>query len=202
MIERAWGGLAIPGGLTQLFMDPVIASWIQTFIYFITLLVLIFQTRTFIMQNKNQEEAIRLQTEAIKISKYEKDISDYSNMERSLLFNGLYDKIYDELNKRGCYHLIGWENYSHDDKLMYAYFYMHYEILERVFTLKNDGWLSKEQWDCWMNWLDVVIKHPIFSDVHTDNLGMFHSSFQSYISNRLNEISKEDDSISKSNDCS
>jgi hypothetical protein len=99
----------------------------------------------------------------------------------------MHAKVYDDLAKRGGSTFANWAHYGDIDKTTYEYFEMLYEIFERVYILIEDGWISRTEWPLWERWISNVGRHPLFRDVHVDNLGLFDQGFEMYIRRRLSE---------------
>jgi len=93
--------------------------------------------------------------------------------------------VYDDLAANAGSQFRSWSNYSSNQKATYAYLEIIYELFERVFCIKGDGWIDDTEWLHWDRWIDDVIGHPMFDDVHKDNLGMYDSAFETYIEGKL-----------------
>jgi hypothetical protein len=175
----------MPPWLIKLVSDPVVASWAQAAIYLVTLFVLIRQARTLAEQARNQGEAVRLQTRALTQAEYLRCQVDFTETTRLLVREKLHGAIYDDLASSARSVFTNWKNYSSEQKLVYAYLEMLYELFERVFVIWKDGWIADSEWRQWQVWIYDVIQHPLFADVHNDNLGMFDPRYQEYILAKL-----------------
>ena len=157
--------------------DP---SWIQALIYVLTLCALIWQARILIRQTRSQERAVRIQTEAIQHAEYARCASDYSALIRMLVENPSLHTIYDDLAQiapRGT----GWLNYNAQQKLLFNYIELNFELFERLYYLWQKKWIADETWSCSEKWLEFLSRHPIFADVKRGNAGMFGEDFEKYI---------------------
>ena len=155
-------------------MDPITIILItQTAIFTLTLIVLIIQ--------------VRKQVLATRLEVYSKCEADYSSLLRMLTQQGQLRTIYDDLVKMepGTWK---WETYSDREKILYNYFELNYELVERVFVLAEMGWIESETWKEWEVWLTEVCQHPIFRDVVEDTAGMFYSEFEKYINEKLSNL--------------
>jgi hypothetical protein len=174
----------MPLWFIKILSDPVAASWAQAAIYFATLFVLIVQARILIRQNKSQQDAVRLQTDAMRQAEYLRCQIDFTETMRLLISTYQHSKIYDELANSGSA-FCNWSTYSDQQKQSYAYIEMLYELFERVFAIWKEGWISNEEWHLWETWILDIIGHPLASDVYRDNVGMFDPAFESYIRGHL-----------------
>jgi len=179
----------MPVWLTNLFSDQVLASWAQAAIYLATLFVLIAQARILVRQTRSHQETVRLQTEAMRQAEYLRCQIDFTETMRLMIQAGLHKPIYDNLLRAGSA-FAGWANYTYDEKQCYAYIEMIYELFERVFVIWKDRWIPDDEWQRWEAWMLDVIRHPLFSDVHRDNLGMFDPRFEKYIQDHLPPTNK------------
>ncbi len=157
--------------LRALFGNAVLASWAQAAIYLVTLGVLIWQ--------------VRLQRRALQHAEYLRCQTDFTETYRLLVQSRLHSQVYDSLAEQGKSKFVRWSTYSDADKLIYAYLELLYEIFERVFALHDKKWIPPGEWTQWEAWVDDVVKHPLFRDVHDDNAGMFDPSFETAIAARL-----------------
>lgn len=174
----------MPLWLTKILSDPVAASWAQATIYLATLLVLILQTRFLVRQSKSQQQAVRLQTDAMRQAEYLRCQTDFTETMRLLVSTYQHPKIYDDLVRSGRT-FSNWSIYSDQQKQSYAYLEMLYELFERVFVIWKEKWISDEEWHLWETWILDIIGNPLARDVYRDNLGMFDSAFENYIRDHL-----------------
>jgi hypothetical protein len=164
--------------------DPVSASWVQAAIYFVTLVVLVYQARILIRQTKSQEEALRLQTKTIQQGEYLRCQIDFTESMRTMLTSGHYKEVYDEL-ARGGSRFAHWTEYSEAQKATYGYLELIHELFERVFVLHMDNWIEPQEWSLWEEWFKDAAINPIYRDVFEDNLGMYDPRFESYARSAL-----------------
>jgi len=148
-----------------------VATFIGTIVLVLTLVVLIWQ--------------VKAQIRALKQDAYQRCQSDYSSIIRLLVENPELTKIYDDLSKTGVAGPSNWVRYSTDDKRLYNYLELNYELFERVYLLRLDKWIDDSTWAQWNTWLKELAKHPLFKDIYEDNRNMFDKRFQDYIDRLL-----------------
>ncbi len=170
--------------------NGALASWMQVLIYLATLILLFIQLKHLRRQTQTQIETLKTQLDNEKYSDYIRCQSDFTRTMRQLLNGNLHEMIYNSLYKKGKSKFNSdWTKYDEEDKKVYAFFEIIYELIERVFCIKesNDGKkvIDADEWDYWQAWLDDVVGHPIFNDVHFDSLGMYDQRFEELIKNKL-----------------
>lgn len=168
--------------------NGALASWVQALIYLVTLVVLYSQLRALTKQTKQQSESIRLQTQSMQQAEYMRCQIDFTETMRTLIQSAKHDAVYDDLAANAGSQFRSWTKYSINQKATYAYLEIIYELFERVFCVKGDGWIDDKEWLHWERWIDDVIGHPMFDDVHKDNLGMYDSAFEAYIEGKLAQL--------------
>jgi hypothetical protein len=173
--------------MKNILNNGALASWVQALIYLITLAVLYRQLRALTRQTQQQSESIRLQTEAMQQAEYMRCQIDFTETMRSLIQSAKHDAVYDDLAANAGSQFQAWQTYSSQQKATYAYLELIYELFERVYCIKGDGWIDEKEWKHWERWIDDVIGHLMFADVHKDNLGMYDSGFEAYIEGKLQQ---------------
>jgi len=169
---------------TDIFGPSTIATWVQNIIYVLVLVFLIWQISLLRKQVKKQEDAIRLQAEAMKQSDYLRCQIDFTETLRILLASQTHATVYDSL-ARGGSQFVNWTTYSGDDRKVYAYLEMVYELFERVFWVKKVGTIDAKEWRLWEVWFEDFARHPLLADVYRDNLGMFDGDFEAFVRSKL-----------------
>jgi hypothetical protein len=137
----------------------------STAILITTLVVLIWQ--------------VKIQLETLRKEAYQRCQSDYSSIIRLFIEKQELQKIYDELDSES--RDSRWSKYSSVDKTLYNYLELNYELFERVYILRRDKWIDPKTWDQWNEWLKWLARHPLFTDVHNDNRGLFDRDFQELV---------------------
>lgn len=183
--------------LENILNNGALASWIQALIYLLTLFVLYRQLTHLRKQSEAQNDSLKLQIENNKYSNYIRCQSDFTQLMRQLLQGDLHEKIYNSLYKAGKTKFKSeWTNYTEDDKKVYAFFEIVYELVERVYCIKlyddDDKIIDELEWKHWENWIDDIVGHPLFEDVHEDSLGMYDKGFEELISNKIISIKQTD----------
>jgi hypothetical protein len=112
---------------------------------------------------------------------------------RQLLQGDLHEKIYNSLYKAGKTKFKSeWDKYTVDDKKVYAFFEIVYELVERVYCIKlnddKDNVVNEVEWTHWDNWIDDIVGHPLFEDVHEDSLGMYDEGFEKLIGLKISKL--------------
>jgi hypothetical protein len=145
-----------------------VAAVLSTAIFAVTLFVFILQ--------------VRVETASIKHDIYQRCQSDYSALTRLFIENRKLEKVYDEL---GSSVASKWPKYTKDQKAMYHYLELNYELFERVFILSDKHWITEGEWKLWDGWLKAMALHKLFADVHNDNRGLFDPKFQRHVDSLL-----------------
>jgi len=80
---------------------------------------------------------------------------------------------------------VKWPNYSVDERKIYAYFEMFYELFERVFWVRKEETIDQNEWHLWEVWFEDFAGHPLLADVYRDNIGMFDADFEAFVKSKL-----------------
>jgi len=99
---------------------------------------------------------------------------------RSLLTTTSHNRIYDQLAASGS-RFSRWTLYNDSEKTAYGYLEVVYELIERFYVLKTEGWIPESEWRQWEAWLDDVRSNPLLADVFEDNQGMFDPRFEKLV---------------------
>lgn len=143
----------------------LIATVVQTIVITFTLVVFIFQFRS--------------QEKAIKESAYQNVLGRYN--EYVMSSSGTDDKLLAQLFMGSGKNLTP-EDIAATRRMMVAY-----GIIEEAYELYEKGWIDKEAWDQWGEWLKALCRHPRFADLHSAAAGMFDKGFQDYVTKILKE---------------
>ena len=130
-------------------------------------------------QQVRQEGRSRREAEYLRLK------SDFSGVTRALIRAGRHEDVYNELASRTRRRFIGWQGYSRPEKVTYLYMEQVYELLERVFDMREKGWVDEEEWELWARWIDDLAYHPLFSHVYEDGREMHPRAFEEYVRSRL-----------------
>lgn len=127
---------------------------------------------------------LKLQASKERQSEYLRTQVDFTESMRLLLKSHTHDVIYDSLKNHGSV-FRSWGHYEKEDKIVYAYFEIVYELFERIYVMKEDEWIDDTEWIYWEPWISDVKSHPILADVVHDNLGMYDKRFEDYVQKLL-----------------
>jgi O-glycosyl hydrolase len=167
------------------------AAWVQAGIYLATLIVLYRQLSYLGEQTRIQNDALREQVKNTKYAEYIRCKVDFLQSMRQLISDGIHDEIYASINKEGQVKFTqDWSTYTPQQKKIYAYFEILYELFVRVYVLRREEVISKEEWATWEVWLNDVMSHPVFKNVHEDARAMYDKQFQEFIDGELRKIAK------------
>ena len=125
------------------------------------------------------ESKSRRETEYLRLK------SDFAGVTRALIHTGRHEDVYNELALRTRRRFIGWQEYSRPEKITYLYMEQMYELLERVFDMREKGWIDEEEWELWARWIDDLAFHPLFSHVYEDGRETYSRAFEEYIRSRI-----------------
>jgi hypothetical protein len=128
---------------------------------------------------------VHRQNKSMRQAEYLRLRGDFSDVTKALIHAGRHEDVYNELARRTRRRLIGWNGYSRPERITYLYMEQMYELLERVFEMREKGWIDEEEWELWERWIDDMGYHPLFSHVYEDNKEMFPRAFEDYIRTRL-----------------
>jgi len=145
----------------------LLATFAQTLVITLTLLVFIFQFRS-------QERAIKDSSYQNVIGRYNEYIMSAGTADDLLLASLFAD------NKPPA------DELARIRRLMIAY-----GIIEEAYGLYKKGWIDKEDWDQWATWLKAISRYPQFATLHTGTTGMFDPDFQAYVSQMIGSSSPD-----------
>jgi len=151
--------------------DPTAwSTLVQTVVLTLTLAIFIL---TFREQNKATRE-----------SAYQKVLDDYTDSMKMLVENPILGRLPLEMAR------IHKQNVdpqsSQEDLVVRNYMLLVYGIFERTHLLYRKKWIDKDTWDQWALFLESILAHPSFQNVHRTSEGMFDKPFQDYVTNILN----------------
>ncbi len=146
------------------------STLVQTVVLTLTLAIFIL---TFREQNKATRE-----------SAYQKVLDDYTDSMKMLVENPILGRLPLEMAR------IHKQNVdpqsSQEDLVVRNYMLLVYGIFERTHLLYRKKWIDKDTWDQWALFLESILAHPSFQNVHRTSEGMFDKPFQDYVTNILN----------------
>jgi hypothetical protein len=148
--------------------EIALVASIQAAVLFVTLGVLIWQTW---LSRLRLEQEVELQCER-----------DYTSLVRLLIEKPELQKIYADL------YGDEWTRYSPDERDIYNYFELMYELFDRVFWLYEQKWMDLDTWSHWEKSLTQIARHPLFVDFHNDTRGEFPSSYQEHVDKIIAEV--------------
>lgn len=155
--------------------DPVVWGTItQTIVLTLTLLI-------FILSFRSQEKAS-------KENAYQKVLDDTTDAMRMLITNPELARLQIEV-ARTTAPTSRMASMSKEEMGIRNYLLLLYGIFERAYLLYSRKWIDKDAWSQWSTWLEAMIKHPIFVDVHSSSIGMFDRPFQDYVNQLLDRKS-------------
>ncbi len=151
--------------------DPTAwSTLVQTVVLTLTLAIFIL---TFREQNKATRE-----------SAYQKVLDDYTDSMKMLVENPILGRLPLEMAR------IHKQNVdpqsSQEDLVVRNYMLLVYGIFERTHLLYRKKWIDKDTWDQWALFLESILAHPSFQNVHRTSEGMFDKPFQDYVTSILN----------------
>jgi hypothetical protein len=140
----------------------LLATFAQTVVITLTLLVFIFQFRS-------QERAIKDSSYQEVIGRYNEYVMSSGAADDMLMAQFMFAE-----NKPSTVELAAIR------RMMVAY-----GIIEEAYGLYKKGWIDKKDWDQWAAWLKTLSRSPQFATLHTATTGMFDPDFQVYVSQML-----------------
>ena len=140
----------------------LLATFVQTTVITLTLLVFIFQFRS-------QERAIRE-------SSYQNLLGRYNDFIMSS--QGTDDMLIARLLSQTA-------KVEKSDLATVRRLMISYGIIEEAFELYKKGWINEEAWEQWNTWLKALSRHPHFATLHASTTGMFDKGFQEHVSRLL-----------------
>ena len=145
------------------------ATFAQTVVITLTLLVFIFQFRS-------QETAIKESSYQGLMGRYNEYIMTQVN---SPDLNNILARRLSRLRSDGA-------QVSPDDARMMGNLLIVYGIIEESYLLYSKNWIDKVTWEQWAAWLKVLCEEPLFRLIHETSQGMFDPGFQAYVSEITN----------------
>ncbi len=151
--------------------DPVLwATIVQTAVITLTLLI-------FTLSFRSQERAT-------KEGAYQKVLDDATDALKMLVSNPGLSKLQVDM-ARTVSPMSGTASLSTEEMTVRNYLMLLYGIFERVYLLYNRKWIDREAWSQWGTWLEAMMKHPLFVEVHQSSMGMYDKPFQEYVTSLL-----------------
>jgi hypothetical protein len=139
----------------------LVATFVQTVVITLTLVVFIFQFRS--------------QEKAIKEASYQNLLGRYNDF---IMSGGETDPLFARLVSDSS--SIQASELASVRRLLISY-----GIIEEAYELYKKGWIDKESWEQWNAWLKTLAKHPHFATMHRRTEGMFDKDFQAHVSRLL-----------------
>ena len=139
------------------------ATFVQTLVLTLTLLVFIFQFRS-------QERAIKEASYQNLLGRYN-DFIMSSGEADSLLFSRLVSQGERDLDSK--------------ETALVRRLLISYGIIEEAYELYKKGWIDEESWEQWNSWLKALIKNPHLATIHRSSAGMFDQDFQAHVTRLL-----------------
>jgi hypothetical protein len=184
MIDSILACINDNGSLIILFLTPKLEWFKNLSKDNISLIILILTLSVLIWQVSEQRKAVMVQTDAMKIKAYSRCLDEFSETRRWLCSNKLNDSIYANVSNQD-HRYEKWKSYNKEEKDVYTYFELVYDILYRVFELQEQGWISQKEWKIWIAWCKDLSKHKIFHQVYKDNREYYSDEFVNFISDCL-----------------
>jgi len=151
--------------------DPAVWGTItQTIVLTLTLVIFILSFRS---QEKTSKE-----------NAYQKVLDDTTDAMRMLVTNPDLAMIQVEM-ARTIAPTSRTASLSKEEMGIRNYLLLLYGIFERAYMLYSKKWIDREAWSQWSTWLETMMKHPLFVEVHSSSIGMFDRPFQDYVSSLL-----------------
>ena len=153
--------------------DPVFWSTIiQTIVLTLTLLIFALSFRS--------------QDKVAKESAYQKVLDDTTDAMKMLLTNPELGRIQTEM-ARVFSPASRLASLTQEELAVRAYLSLLYGIFERAYLLYCRKWIDKEAWSQFDTWLQRMMTHPMFVEVHRFSTGMYDKPFQDYIDGLLDK---------------
>ena len=137
----------------------LLATFVQTVVITLTLLVFIFQFRS-------QETAIKESSYQNLLGRYNEYIMSGRDADDAMLARLFAPD----------------ERFTPDELSEIRRLMIAYGIIEEAYELYKKGWIDEETWDQWGEWLKAISKHPQFAMLHVSTAGMFDKDFQDHVS--------------------
>jgi hypothetical protein len=143
----------------------LVATMVQTAVITLTLVVFIFQFRS-------QEKAIREASYQNLLGRYNDFIMSGSETGDQLFARFMSEASLDV-----------------HEMALFRRLIISYGIIEEAYELYKKGWIDKESWEQWNEWLKALLRLPTFAKLHSSTIGMFDKDFQAHVT-RLLESNK------------
>ena len=143
------------------------ATFVQTVVITLTLIVFIFQFRS-------QEKAVKEASYQNLLGRYNDFIMTGGDSD-DLLFARLLSQSEAKLDPK--------------DVGLVRRLMISYGIIEEAFELYRKGWIGEDSWEQWNSWLKALIRNPYFKELHSATAGMFDKEFQAHVSSLLDSSS-------------
>jgi hypothetical protein len=141
----------------------LVATFVQTAVITLTLVVFIFQFRS-------QEKAIKEASYQNLLGRYNDFIMSGGEAD-SLLFSRLLSQGERVLDPK--------------ETALVRRLLISYGIIEEAYELYKKGWIDEEAWEQWNSWLKALIKNPHLVTIHRSSTGMFDQDFQAHVTRLL-----------------
>ncbi len=143
----------------------VLSTIVQTVVITVTLIV-------FVMQFRSQEKAIRE-------ASYQGLMGRYNDFIRAMV-----DKP--ELSRFLLEDTEG--RTSPEEAVVYGHLLVAYGIIEEAFLLYKKGWIDKDTWEQWSQWLRILCDRPQMKRIHERTRGTFDKGFEEYVTNMIKTL--------------
>jgi hypothetical protein len=150
----------------------LLATFAQTIVITVTLLV-------FILQFRSQEKAIHESSYQNLMGRYNELIIMFAQSPSQAMTN--------RMSRLNGGRVFG----SPDEAQALGHLLIIYGILEEAFILYKKKWIDKETWDQWAAWLAVMAEDSQFMAIHDASRGMFDKDYEDFISKMTEERKKQ-----------
>jgi len=138
----------------------VISTIVQTVVVTVTLIV-------FVLQFRSQEKAIRE-------ASYQGLMGRYNDFIRALVEKPELSRFLLEDTE---------ERTTPEEATVYGHLLVAYGIIEEAFLLYKRGWIDKDTWEQWSQWLRILCDRPQMKNIHERTKGTFDKGFEEYVNN-------------------
>ena len=139
----------------------LVATFVQTVVISLTLIVFIFQFRS--------------QEKAVKEASYQNLLGRYNDF---MMSGQEADPLFARL-------LASDTGIRDEDLATVRRLMISYGIIEEAYELYKKGWIDEESWEQWNSWLKAISRHPHFRTLHNQTAGMFDKDFQAHVTRLL-----------------
>ncbi len=130
-----------------------ILSYIQSYPEVITAIFAALMFVTIISYSIITAFILRTMKKTLALDSYHKIYSDYQKVYSYLVENDLIKEKYKEKATK-------------DEIEAFFYFELAYNLIARVWSLRKNKIVNKEEWELWINWLKKLLKNERFIKVH------------------------------------